>query len=310
MVPRERKRAKGMERQELDSVPGLRTLYGKAVAGATVKPVLGRLPGIGGRFGRGRGLPETELVVGDVEIDREHLTAYDRVCGFTLRDTLPPTYPHMIAFPMAMRIMTASDFPFPVIGMVHLRNRIEQRRPIRADERLSMRVWAGEMEPHAKGTQFVLHAEAEVGGEPVWSSESTDLRKGEGATGDDGKERSHGSAPPEPKAIWEVPDDIGRRYAGVSGDSNPIHLRRSTALAFGMSRPIAHGMWTKARCLAALEGMLPPSMAVDVRFKLPVQLPAKVAFSSWEEGEARAFALHDARSGKPHLSGTAAPLVT
>ena len=301
-----------MAREQLDSVPGMRTLYGKAAAGATLKPVLGRLPVIGGRFGRGRGLPDTELVVDDVKIDRDHLTAYDKVCGFTLRDEVPPTYPHMIAFPMAMRIMTATDFPFPVIGMVHLRNRIEQRRPIRADERLSMRVWAGELEPHAKGTQFVLHAEATAGGDPVWSSESTYLRKGEGATGNGGgKERSDGSSePPEPKAIWQVPDDIGRRYAGVSGDSNPIHLRRSTALAFGMSRPIAHGMWTKAHCLAALEGMLPPALAADVRFKLPVQLPAKVAFSSWEDGEARAFALNDARSGKPHLSGTVAPLVT
>ena len=304
-----------MAREQLDSVPGLRTLYGKAAAGATLKPVLGRLPGIGGRFGRGRGLPDTELVVDDVAIDRDHLTAYDRVCGFTLRDEVPPTYPHMIAFPMAMRIMTATDFPFPVIGMVHLRNRIEQRRPIRADEHLSMRVWAGEMEPHAKGTQFVLHAEAAVGDEPVWSSESTYLRKGEGEKAEgkkaEGKDNGAGSAgPPEPKAIWEVPDDIGRRYASVSGDSNPIHLRRSTALAFGMSRPIAHGMWTKARCLAALEGKLPPALAVDVRFKLPVQLPAKVAFSSWEEGQARQFELHDARSGKPHLSGTVAPLVT
>ena len=89
------------ERQELESVPGLRTLYGKAVAGSTVKPVLKRVPGIGGRFGGGeRKLPERELVVRDVEVDREHLTRYDRVCGFTLKDELPPTYPHMLAFPL------------------------------------------------------------------------------------------------------------------------------------------------------------------------------------------------------------------
>ena len=105
-----------------------------------------------------------------------------------------------------------------------------------------------------------------------------------------------------------MPDDIGRRYAGVSGDSNPIHLRRSTALAFGMPRPIAHGMWTKARCLAALEGTLPESFVVDVRFKLPVFLPSKVAFASWEEDGGRAFALNSAKDGKPHLAGTVKPL--
>jgi acyl dehydratase len=104
-----------------------------------------------------------------------------------------------------------------------------------------------------------------------------------------------------------VPDDIGRRYAGVSGDSNPIHLRRSTALVFGMPRPIAHGMWSKARCLAALEGQLPERFEVDVSFKLPVFLPSKVAFATWEEDGGRAFSLRSAKDDKPHLSGTLTP---
>jgi acyl dehydratase len=300
-----------MEREELDSVPGLRTLYGKAVAGSTVKPVLKRVPGLGGRFGRERELPERELVVSDVEVDREHLTAYDRVCGFTLRDELPATYPHMIAFPLQMQLMTSSDFPFPVIGLVHVRNRIEHHRPVGVDEPLTMRVWTSDLEPHDKGTQFVLDAEATVDDTPVWRSRSTYLHK-EKSGGNGGGKKEGGDReredPPEPKAIWEVPDDIGRRYAGVSGDSNPIHLRRSTALAFGMSRPIAHGMWTKARCLAALEGTLPDAFAVDVRFKLPISLPAKVGFASWAEGDGRAFAVNDAKSGKPHVSGTVGPI--
>jgi acyl dehydratase len=105
-----------------------------------------------------------------------------------------------------------------------------------------------------------------------------------------------------------VPGDVGRRYAGVSGDRNPIHLHPLSARLFGMSRPIAHGMWTKARCLAALESELPDAFAVDVRFKVPVQLPGKVDFASWREGEAREFALHDAKKGKPHLSGRLEPL--
>ena len=101
-----------------------------------------------------------------------------------------------------------------------------------------------------------------------------------------------------------MPDDIGRRYAAVSGDTNPIHLRRSTALVFGMSRPIAHGMWTKARSLAAMDGLYPEKLAVDVAFKLPIFLPSKVAFSTWEEdGDRRAFSVKSAKDGKPHLEG-------
>ena len=70
-----------------------------------------------------------------------------------------------------------------------------------------------------------------------------------------------------------------------------------------MKRHIAHGMWLKARCLAVLEGSLPDGFAVEVRFKLPVLLPSEVAFSTTAHGDEREFALHDARSGKPHLAG-------
>jgi len=69
-------------------------------------------------------------------------------------------------------------------------------------------------------------------------------------------------------------------------------------------------MWTKARCLAALQGHMPAAFTVDVTFKLPVLLPATVAFSAWMEGDDRRFALHDARSGKPHLEGTVSPSVS
>ena len=107
--------------RELDSPPRMRTLYPKAVAGAAFR----WLPGVGGDGE----LPDRELRLKDVEIDREHLAAYDRVCEFRLRDELPPTYPHVIAFPLAMELMTDSSFPFAVMGLVHIENRIEQRRP-------------------------------------------------------------------------------------------------------------------------------------------------------------------------------------
>ena len=36
-------------------------------------------------------------------------------------------------------------------------------------------------------------------------------------------------------------------------------------------------MWSKARCLAALENRLPDAYTVEVAFKLPVPLPSTVA---------------------------------
>jgi hypothetical protein len=289
------------EVRELDAQPRMRVLYPKAAAGAA-RGLLQRLPGVGGGEPV---LPERELRLGGIEVERDHLAEYDRVCGFRLRDVLPPTYPHLLAFPLSMELMTGGDFPFPVIGMVHVRNRIEQLRPIASAERLDVRVWADGLRPHDKGMQFEVRAEVAAAGEPVWRSASTYLRRSGG-----GSSKEHGDERPEPpraQAKWKLPGGIGRDYAGVSGDSNPIHLHPLTARAFGMPRPIAHGMWLKARCLAALEGHLPDSLEVDVRFKLPVYIPGTVSFASWSEGAGRAFALHDGRNEKPHLSGAATP---
>jgi hypothetical protein len=291
-----------MATRELSSPPSLTSLYPKALAGSTVQPVLGHLPGLGGRFKRRRELPEDELVLTDTKIDRDHLREYDRVCGFTLRDKLPATYPHMLAFPLSMQLMTDGSFPFPVIGLVHIANRIEQLRPIRDDERLTVRVRTEDLAEHERGTQFVIAAEAEGSDETVWRSHSTYLHRS-GGGGDGKKPREDKAKLPEPAAVWDIPGDIGRRYAGVSGDRNPIHLHPLSAKLFGMPRPIAHGMWLKARCVAALEGHLPDAYSVEVRFKLPVYLPSKVSFRNWDEGSARRFALHDAKGEKPHLEG-------
>ena len=68
-----------------------------------------------------------------------------------------------------------------------------------------------------------------------------------------------------------------------------------------MPRPIAHGMWLKARCLAQLEAELPDAFSVEVAFKLPLFLPAQVAFGVRDGG---GFEVRDAATGKPHLAGT------
>jgi acyl dehydratase len=269
------------------------------VSAATTYPkaLLRLVPFVGG----GEALPDDALERSDVEVDREHLAAYQRVCGFRVSDRLPATYPHMVAFPMSMDLMTRLSFPFGVIGLVHVANEIELVRPVTADERLDVTVRTADLRDHERGRQFDVVADAAVAGEPVWRSRSTYLHR-EGSSGGGSKDKER-EAPPKASAEWKVPGDIGRRYASVSGDANPIHLHPLSARLFGFPGAIAHGMWMKARALAALEGHLPDAYTVAVRFKLPMVIPARAAFATWLEGDRREFAIHDAKSGKPHLSG-------
>jgi hypothetical protein len=271
---------------ELSSPPSLKMLYPKAV--------------LTGFRRKGNELPATVYSLAGVAIDPTHLAAYNRVCGFRLTDELPATYPHLLTFPLQIKLMADGDFPFPLVGSVHVANRITQTRPIRATEKLNLRVHLENLRDHPRGRQFDVVGAATVDDEIVWTDVSTYLHRG-GGKGSSEKDRP---TPPEPTAIWHVPDDIGRRYGEVSGDRNPIHLYKLTAKMFGFPRAIAHGMWTKAHCLAAFEGRLPPAYTIDVAFKLPVLLPAKTGFHAAGQEDGWTFDLFDAMSGKPHLTGT------
>ncbi|GGO06098.1 MaoC/PaaZ C-terminal domain-containing protein [Micromonospora parathelypteridis] len=262
------------------------------------RALLGALPGLGGRR-RGPGLPAVELAARGVTVDRARLADYDRVCGFRLTDRLPATFPHVMGFPLALRLMTAPDFPIPLTGVVHVGNRITVRRPITADEALDFTTYAENLRPHDRGRQVDVVVVGSVDGEEVWCGVSTYLGRERMPGGGEPRDRSGRPEAPAATARWRVEPHVGTQYARVSGDHNPIHTSRLGARLFGFRRPIAHGMWSKARCLAALENRLPDAYTVEVAFKLPVPLPSTVSFALLPDG---GFALHDSR-GRPHLAG-------
>jgi hypothetical protein len=292
--------------RELSAAPGTLGLYAKAalplIPGASMLPFVA---------GRGGPLPRLELRLDGVRVDAGRLAAYDRVCGFPLRDTLPSTYLHVLAFPLHMALLTDGAFPFGAIGLVHVRNRIEQLRPLRASETFDLRVHTMPVQPHQKGTSFTIATEARVGDELVWREASTMLRRGkaESAGADSGRDRlapisrpglGRSAVDSPPVAQWRLGEDLGRRYAAASGDRNPIHMHRISAKLLGFPRAIAHGMWTKARCVAALEPTLPDVYTVDVSFRRPILLPGSVAFAAADG----AFAVRGRQDAtKIHLEG-------
>jgi acyl dehydratase len=255
-----------------DASPGLGTLYAKAAV-SSVGP-------------RAHTLPDTELRT-RATVDRARLAEYDRVCGFAFDDALPATYPHMLAFPLQVRLMAGRSFPLPLPGLVHIANSITAHRRIDASETLDVRVRAERFVPHPKGAQVDLVAAVDAGGERVWDSHSTYLARGAKAPDEAPASRHEPvreSTPTgarvdtdgTPTATWRVDAGAGRRYAAVSGDVNPIHLHPWTAKAFGFPRAIAHGMWTAAHALAALQGRLPDALTYDVEFGRPLLLPSTV----------------------------------
>ncbi|HET6857914.1 MAG TPA: MaoC/PaaZ C-terminal domain-containing protein, partial [Streptomyces sp.] len=228
------------------------------------------------RISPGAQLPAAGSTGPDVRIDHGHLAAYARLCGFTGTDPLPLTYPHVIAFPLALRVMTRRDFPLPLLGLIHTGVTITQHRALHPDDRPELTVHADRLVPHRRGTEVHMVSRARLAGDLVWESRSTYLARHTTGERPPTAPDSHRATPGQLPAVadWDLPGDLGRRYGAVSGDRNPVHLYAATARLFGFPRPIAHGMWTFARCVAQAG----PAEAVHVQaeFKAPVPLPSTV----------------------------------
>lgn len=261
-------------------------------------------------------LPKATYYVDDLHIDQGNLDDYRKICGFIDDGKVPVTYFAVLSQALQMNMMVKEPFPFAILGMVHVDNKVVQHRPIGERETITMSVAFDNLRDHAQGQQFDFVTTVKSHDDVIWEGTSTYLSRSK-------KPSSNAITRNKPRPVtvkpmvdekgahkvFEVPEDIGRRYAFISGDFNLIHLHPLSAKAFGFPKAIAHGMWSKAKCLAMM-GELPDACSVEVSFKLPIFLPSEVELiaepmDKLENTESTCvFGLYSAKNDKPHLAGS------
>lgn len=257
-------------------------------------------------------LPDVVYGVEKLIIDESNLQDYRNICGFVDDGRVPATYFAVLSQTLQMNIMAKEDFPFAMLGLVHLYNKVVQYRPIFDSEIASMSVSLGNLSAHDKGQQFDFMTEVKVGDELVWQGVSTYLSRQKKSKEERERQRQlRQNQPPAdtPAPVGklletiDVAEDIGRRYAFVSGDFNLIHLHPLSAKAFGFPRAIAHGMWSKARCLSQFHE-LPKAYSAEVWFHAPIFLPSKVRFIGENTDNGKTFGLYGENNDKAHMTGS------
>ncbi|MFI8745080.1 MaoC family dehydratase [Pseudomonas sp. NPDC077186] len=255
----------------------------------------------------GRRLPELGLRC-PVEVNPAHLARYRQVCGIAESAYLPPVYPHILAFGLQMKLLTDRRFPFPLLGLVHLENRIRVLRPLGGLGPFQASVQLADLQAHDKGASFSLITRLEDQLGLLWEGDSRILCRALRLDGQPQPRAEQAPLPLAPLADWAAPADTGRRYARVAGDYNPIHLYAASARLFGFPRAIAHGLWNKARCLVELQARLPlAGYEVEVRFQKPVLLPTHVALQASEPAASGQFRL-SGEGDVVHMAGSWQPL--
>ena len=298
--------------KDLSDVPSFPAIYAAALDPRS------RLGGKRGKRGAGGGggesLPSIAYRVRKVRIDAERARDFDHLMGGPATDLVHPGVLHVLAFPVSLALMARRDFPFPLLGLVHLRNQVLQHRPVKVGDLVDVECRVRDLRPHRKGRTFeavstILGEDGEIiatdvstylvkGGEPsaaepsgtapssaasagavpssvASSAESAGATGADAATSDGGRSRRD-FEPPQPTGRWVLGADTGRRYGAVSGDVNPIHLSAVTAKAFGFPSAIAHGMYTASRAFTEARVDLSKPLRWDVTFDAPVTLPGSV----------------------------------
>ncbi len=240
----------------------------------------------------------------EVTWGREKVAAYREVTGLVDDGLLPLLAPQVMAVGLHLDVFSDRRFPFKALGLVHVENAVVCDRTVPDDAALTLAASVGNARPGPRGTLLDLVTEARDRDGPLGTWTTTILARGPG-----------GDAAPEKKpdasaegdlvvsAVVAAPEDIGRRYAAVAGDLNPIHQHAIMARAFGFPRAIAHGMWTLARAMAEAQDELSTHpRRLRVRFRKPLFLPGRfVVEARLGAGGAATLAALPTKGGTPHL---------
>jgi acyl dehydratase len=251
-------------------------------------------------------LPAAKTCARNVTLDPVHVAAYNNISESWANNEYGGVhfmYPAMMTAPLQFEVMSSESFPFPLLGLVHLSNRIQQFGHISLDTKCRIEVYLEDkLTLHEKGyiANMVCDVYCEESNKLLWKSTGGLFHFNKKAAGEQGSHKFYESEikqddinDAEEIEVWQHDASKGRKYASVSKDYNPIHLSAISASLFGFKKgAIMHGMWTKARSVTAL---MPPTSSLCiptasgqpmaemfVEFKTPLYLPSTTVLRAKE----------------------------
>lgn len=256
-------------------------------------------------------LPKLEAQWNKAVDPAARIQQYRDVCGFENDGTFPILYPHVLTFAMHIHLLADKRFPAKAFGAVHARSHMLQRRAISETEPVDLKCFFSDARILKAGLEVDVTTLVSSGGSVIWESVNSYLFRGKkfGEIGDAHPWSAFSELGEEAfTASWHVPKKMGRTYARITGDFNPIHISRIMAKLFGFKRDIIHGMWSLARCLTALPGpAIEGPQRLDVAFKGPVFMDSSCTLKGTDQDGARRFDLFCGKNPRPTIVAQLAP---
>jgi len=243
------------------------------------------------------------------------IAAYRKACLYMAEPgCVPLPYPEMHFTQLIAEAVVSPQFPLSPLGLIHVGQEVESLEPLRPGDVVDAQTELTELRHTKRGYELDFAMRVERNDELVWKGRATLLSRSEQTRATVRGPATRSLPPPKGSGVRtllvSVPRNTGVSYARVSGDWNPHHLWRATALPLGYRRPITHGMWTFARALSPVLERAPKEVPLSAfaAFKRPVFMPGRMRIEApplSAETPLVSFAAYDARSGEPHVLGQA-----
>lgn len=282
-------------RLHYEKTPGFLPIYRRLLLGRRARHV------------KATPLPHFHADWSGARADAARIQRYAEVCGLPDDGCYPLLYPHVLASPIHIDIISRPEFPLSPMGAVHTRMHVLQHAPIAANATVDLECHLTATRVLKPGIEFELTTTLSQNGLKVWESLSANLIRGKKFG-----EPEEGSALAQlpdlqgetAEYAWNVPRDMGWRYAKITGDYNPIHVSRVLAKLMGFDRDLIHGMWSAARCLGHLPALDPARpIRADLIFKGPVYMESDVTMKHAAGESDHQFDLYCAGNPRPVIRG-------
>lgn len=237
-----------------------------------------------------------------VSIDQNALENYIDFMGFD--NNQPLTYLYILAQRAQLASMLQPLFTIAIPGLIHVENELEKTGSVDFNAPFDLQV-KGRVDYKKTGSLIpIFEVDFMQSGKRVARCKSVYLAKRKQKKSSKKQNEVVHSMKPDFQECWALSADMGKKYARVSGDQNPIHTSTFFARLMGLKQPIVHGWYMVSRLCEQIERLKQEEVeSIQVQFKNPVYLPSTSTFEFSEKNNNISFSISNCKSEKLCMMG-------
>lgn len=256
-------------------------------------------------------LNETTASFLNTKISKKHLNDYCEVCDVEVPETLSLLYPLSLIYPFNIRLISSKNVPLVMFKMLNIHTTITSYRRISIDETIDINCTLGDYRIMGKGLEVDIKSTLSASGTFAWECTNTFYFRGRFSDAEEyvPKYVHEIIENPDNSFEWNLPNKNGLKFAGISGDSNPLHYNKVYSKMMGFERDFAQPFLVSEKVVDLLGKKVEERpVRADLFYKGQVYYGKKQTIKSINTGMATSFELYCEGNERPSIHGSIAEL--